>query len=347
MFFETPNFVGWRENSVARVAGRLGLRLDEALDLKDELTAFAWETEEKMPMRDPAVYMTYCKWHLSKWLRTRSRRPQFTESLDVPQWDDDDESEPNQLRLTARENVHAEVDASLIVDAIVNRLRSNGGHGGKVLWTLPLIRFGADRADMKKTLGVSHATVSCHLNRCRKAAEDLRIWSWRAKSNPRPKGHNVPSDRGAVNQTGAGSHLAMTVLCVLILCGSALAQRPPGDVNGDGLVTGGDSLLINQVQVGLRPFIITECDPDDRPTNSVVCAVLIRGIGLQSIWTYSAWLATNGIEPALVLSNVTWQNSTTLKAFVPPTDTNIWTGNIIVATATHTGLSFATFTCDP
>jgi hypothetical protein len=60
-----------------------------------------------------------------------------------------------------------------------------------------------------------------------------------------------------------------------------LKAQPVGDVNSDLWVTGADSLVINQVLVDLRSFVVSQIIPNTVTTNSPT-AVRILGIGFPT-----------------------------------------------------------------
>ena len=86
-----------------------------------------------------------------------------------------------------------------------------------------------------------------------------------------------------------------------------------GDVNQNSTVSGADSLLINQVIVGLRGYLVTKIVPGVR-TDNVPIAVSIYGIGFP---TNSVTGVTIGPPVDLTLSNIVVISREQINALVP------------------------------
>jgi hypothetical protein len=118
-----------------------------------------------------------------------------------------------------------------------------------------------------------------------------------------------------------------------------LKAQPVGDVNSDLRVTGADSLLINQVLVGLRSFVVSQIIPNFGTTNAPT-AVRILGIGFP---TDGVTGVTIGPPVNLTLSNVVQISREEIIAIVPAgggTGTGLVT---VAATPDHGAVSFARF----
>jgi hypothetical protein len=112
-----------------------------------------------------------------------------------------------------------------------------------------------------------------------------------------------------------------------------------GDVNQNGAVSGGDSLLINQAQVGLRSYLVTRSVPAARDT-TVPTTVRLYGI---TIPTNAVSGVTIGSPVNLTLSNVTAISREQVTALIPPGG-GIGTGTVnVIATPTNGVISFGTF----
>jgi hypothetical protein len=112
-----------------------------------------------------------------------------------------------------------------------------------------------------------------------------------------------------------------------------------GDVNQDGFVTGADSLLINQQAVDLRSYVITKIVPDRR-SNNVPTPVTIFGIGFP---TNTVTGVSIGPPVNLPLSNVVVISRDQINALVPAGG-GIGTGTVnVAATPTNGVISFGRF----
>ncbi len=119
----------------------------------------------------------------------------------------------------------------------------------------------------------------------------------------------------------------------------AVAGYQNGDVNQSGGVTGADSLLINQTIVGLRPRIVSRIVPDAR-TNTVLALVAIHGVGLP---TNATPVVTIGPPVNLTLSNVVVVSRELIQAFVPKGG-GIGTGIVeVVVAPTNGAISYGRF----
>jgi hypothetical protein len=87
-----------------------------------------------------------------------------------------------------------------------------------------------------------------------------------------------------------------------------------GDANRSASVTGGDSLLINQVMVCLRSYVVTKIAPDSR-SNDEPTPVTILGIGFS---TNAPASVTIGPPVNLPLANVIVASREQINAVVPP-----------------------------
>jgi hypothetical protein len=87
-----------------------------------------------------------------------------------------------------------------------------------------------------------------------------------------------------------------------------------GDVNQNGTVSGADSLFINQTIVGLRAYLTTKIVPGARPAN-VPTPVAIFGIGFP---TNEVPVVQIGSPVDLMLSDVVVMNRELITAVVPP-----------------------------
>jgi hypothetical protein len=152
-----------------------------------------------------------------------------------------------------------------------------------------------------------------------------------------------PGDVNATNGvTTADSLLINQVLVGLRSSNDAIfatAGFANGDVNQDGRVTSGDSLLINQDIVGLRSFVVTKIVPSVR-NNNVPTAVTIFGIGFP---TNTVTGASIGPPVNLTLSNVIAISPEQITAVVPAGG-GIGTGVVNVAASPTNGvISFGRF----
>jgi ATP-dependent protease HslVU (ClpYQ) peptidase subunit len=112
-----------------------------------------------------------------------------------------------------------------------------------------------------------------------------------------------------------------------------------GDVNATNGVTGADSLLINQVLVGLRPYITTLILPASRFSNETT-AVMIFGIGFP---TNQVPAVTIGAPVNLTLTNVAVLSRERIIATVPPGG-GLGTGAVnVVSSPTNGVISFGRF----
>jgi Tol biopolymer transport system component len=164
-----------------------------------------------------------------------------------------------------------------------------------------------------------------------------------AWGNTPPSPTFPPGDvNGDIHITGGDSLLMNQVLVNLRTTNSAVfavSTFSNGDVNQNGSVTGADSLLINQVLVGLRSYLVTKIVPNVR-TNTVPTTVIIYGIGFP---TNTVSGVTIGAPVNLVLSNVVAVSREQITALVPAGG-GIGTGTVIVvATPTNGVTSFGRF----
>ena len=112
-----------------------------------------------------------------------------------------------------------------------------------------------------------------------------------------------------------------------------------GDVNQIGGVTGADSLLMNQVLVGLRAYITTRVVPGARPAGGPT-PVTIFGIGFP---TNSVPVVSIAPPVDLMLSNVVVVSRERITAVVP-SGGGLGTGTVSVIYASTNGvLSFGRF----
>jgi hypothetical protein len=112
-----------------------------------------------------------------------------------------------------------------------------------------------------------------------------------------------------------------------------------GDVNQNGSVSGADSLLINQTLVGLRAHLTSRVLPPVR-TNTALMAVTIHGIGFP---TNETPVITVGAPVNLTLTNVVVAGREKITALVP-TGGGIGTGTVnVVTTTTNGAISFGRF----
>jgi PKD repeat protein len=119
----------------------------------------------------------------------------------------------------------------------------------------------------------------------------------------------------------------------------AKAGYQNGDVNQNGSVTGGDSLLINQTLVGLRAYVVTKILPGSHSSNQTT-AVTIYGIGFP---TNSVPSVTIGAPVSLTLTNVAVVNREQITALIPAGG-SVGTGTVNVIYATTNGvISFGRF----
>ena len=121
--------------------------------------------------------------------------------------------------------------------------------------------------------------------------------------------------------------------CIVMGC------YPNGDVNNSGTVTGADTLLINQVMVGLRSYIMTKTVPGSR-TNDVPTDVAVYGIGFPTA-TVSAITIQAPVN--LSLTNLVMIKPEQINALVPSgggTGTGVvW----VTASPSNSVLSFSNF----
>ncbi|MEO5803380.1 MAG: M6 family metalloprotease domain-containing protein [Verrucomicrobiota bacterium] len=112
-----------------------------------------------------------------------------------------------------------------------------------------------------------------------------------------------------------------------------------GDLTRDGAVSGSDPLLLKQVMVQLRPFLVTTVVPGER-SSTVPTQVLIYGVGFP----------TNGVSGVVIgppvnltLSNVSVVSSELISALVPAGG-GIGTGTVqVIASNTNGVLTTARF----
>lgn len=119
----------------------------------------------------------------------------------------------------------------------------------------------------------------------------------------------------------------------------AVAGFANGDVNTNGVVSSADSLLINQTLVGLRPYVVTEALPAAR-TNIEPVSLSIFGMGFP---TNEVPAVSIGAPVSLTLSNVVVVSREQITATVPAGG-GIGTGIVQVLYASTNGvLSFGQF----
>jgi spore coat protein A len=112
-----------------------------------------------------------------------------------------------------------------------------------------------------------------------------------------------------------------------------------GDINATTNVSGADSLLINQSLVGLRPYLVTEILPTRR-TNIAPVPVTIFGVGFP---TNSTPTVTIGPPVSLTLTNVSVLSREQIHATVP-IGGGIGTGIVnVIAGPTNGVISFGRF----
>jgi hypothetical protein len=113
-----------------------------------------------------------------------------------------------------------------------------------------------------------------------------------------------------------------------------------GDINQDSQVTGSDSLLINQVLVGLRPYVVSQIAPASHDS-AMPTPVTIFGVGFS----------TNDVPPVVTigppvnldLTDVTVINRELITAVVPAGG-GLGTGTVnVVSTPTNGVISFGRF----
>ena len=147
-----------------------------------------------------------------------------------------------------------------------------------------------------------------------------------------------PGDvNGDTHVTSADSLLINQVLVGLRSSNSvvfATAGYANGDVNQNGTVSAADSLLINQVIVGLRAYVVTKIVPSVR-TNTVPTAVTIYGFGFP---TNTVSGVTLGPPINLTLSNVVVLSKERITALVPAGG-GIGTGTVSVAASPSNGVT--------
>jgi hypothetical protein len=145
-------------------------------------------------------------------------------------------------------------------------------------------------------------------------------------------GHVTGADSLLLNQVGVGlratnSALFQTNFTVRLIvegpAGSstntqtslvALGVFPNGDVDQDDAATAADSLLINQVMVGLRSYLVTKIEPASRADTNVSTAALILGLGFP---TNIPPTASIGTPVNLTLTQVVVQTRERISAIVP------------------------------
>lgn len=152
-----------------------------------------------------------------------------------------------------------------------------------------------------------------------------------------------PGDvNGDTHVTGADSLLINQVLVGLRPSTSAVFNVTGfanGDVNQSSTVTGGDPLLINQTLVGLRTYLVTKIVPNVR-TNIVPTPVTIYGLGFP---TNTASAVTIGSPVNLTLTNVVVISREQINALVPAGG-GIGTGTVnVTATPSNGVTSFGRF----
>jgi hypothetical protein len=142
--------------------------------------------------------------------------------------------------------------------------------------------------------------------------------------------------------TGSDSLLINQVLVGLRNPTSAVFQATGfanGDVNRDTAVAGADSLLINQVAVGLRSYLTTRIEPGSRLSTEAT-PIIIYGVGFPTNATPSVHIAA---PVGLALSNVTVVSRERIAATVPPGG-GLGTGKVeVVGSPAHGVLSFGEF----
>lgn len=112
-----------------------------------------------------------------------------------------------------------------------------------------------------------------------------------------------------------------------------------GDVNQDGVVSTGDSLLVNQVAAGLRPYIVTKAVPASR-TSSVPTTITIYGIGFP---TNAPATVSVGAPVNLILNNVVVISPECIQALVPAGG-GLGTGVVtVVSSSTNNAAFFGRF----
>jgi PKD repeat protein len=119
----------------------------------------------------------------------------------------------------------------------------------------------------------------------------------------------------------------------------AAAGFANGDVNTNGVTSGADSLLINQVLVGLRAYIVTKILPLAHASNQTT-AVTIYGIGFPTNVTPTV---TIGAPVNLTLTNPVVVSREQILATVPPGG-GLGTGIVsVVSSPTNGVISFGRF----
>jgi PKD repeat protein len=119
----------------------------------------------------------------------------------------------------------------------------------------------------------------------------------------------------------------------------AAAGYQNGDVNRNGAVSGADSLLINQVVVGLRAYVVTRALPSTR-TNASATPIIIYGIGFP---TNAVPTVTIGAPVSLTVSNVVVVTREQITGILPAGG-GAGTGTVsVVATTTNGVISFGRF----
>ncbi len=153
-----------------------------------------------------------------------------------------------------------------------------------------------------------------------------------------------PGDvNGSFTVTGADSLLINQVLVGLRSNTHpifAVTGFSNGDVNSTASVTGADSLFINQVIVGLRSFLVTRTLPGSHSSNETT-TVTIFGIGFPTNGAVTG--VTIGAPVNLTLSNVVVVSREQITAIVPPGG-GLGTGTVsVAATSTNGVVSFGRF----
>jgi hypothetical protein len=114
-----------------------------------------------------------------------------------------------------------------------------------------------------------------------------------------------------------------------------------GDINQNQTVSGADSLLINQVVVGLRPFVVTKIVTSTRGNSDIATSVTIFGVGFPTNGTISE--VRIGPPVDLPLTDVQVVSREMITGIVPPGG-GAGTGVVSVAAASTNGvLSFGRF----